>query len=471
MHRIVHLDLKGAPFKVHYLEKVILAAKSWGATGILLEWEDTFPYSAALADIGSVRGSGGDGMYSLDEVRHLLRFIKDHGLEPIQLVQTIGHMEFVLKHPAYHSLRELARSPAVLCPSRPEALQLVKMMLEQTLDAQPAAEYLHIGADEVWHTAVCADCQSRAANNIHNTASLYLEHIRELALFLKQKRPHLTVLMWDDMLRSVKADTLNAYQLGELVQPVVWQYNAMEHFHIDPSLWESYRQVFPQVWAGSAFKGANGSCQILSPVRRYVSNQEAWRMEVKKYSHSISFAGIILTGWSRFDHYATLCELLPVSLPSLASCLKVWTMDDMSIDNTVVSEVLPPEQWPGSELARCVHSFVVLRDRAYTIVHGDLVKTWLNPWQIENGYINPVQVEGLAMTVQQLLLELTSLQTDLTRTLYAVTGSRSAGEWLATFPAPVLKQLTELRDVAAAAAKADASVSPRPKHCHLMSPT
>ncbi|XP_047994882.1 hexosaminidase D isoform X2 [Leguminivora glycinivorella] len=401
MHRIVHLDLKGAPFQVHYLEKVILSVKSWGATGILLEWEDTFPYSAALADIGSVRGSGGDGMYSMEEVRHLLRFIQEHGLEPIQLIQTIGHMEFVLKHPAYHSLRELPRSPAVLCPSRPESLQLVKMMLEQTLDAQPTAEYLHIGADEVWHTGICADCQNRAANNIHSTASLYLEHIRELALFLKQRRPNLTVLMWDDMLRSVKVDTLIAYQLGELVQPVVWQYNALEHFHLDPALWERYRQVFPRLWAGSAFKGANGSCQILSPVRRYVSNQEAWRLEVKKYGHSISFAGVILTGWSRFDHYATLCELLPVALPSLASCLKVWTVDDLSID-TVVSEVLPPEQWPGSELAQCVHSFVVLRDRANSLLHGDLVKTWLNPWQVENGYINPVQVEGLAMTVQQL---------------------------------------------------------------------
>ena len=26
----------------------------------------------------------------------------------------------------------------------------------------------------------------------------------------------------------------------------------------------------------------------------------------------------------RYDHYATLCELLPVAIPSLALCLKVW---------------------------------------------------------------------------------------------------------------------------------------------------
>lgn len=27
---------------------------------------------------------------------------------------------------------------------------------------------------------------------------------------------------------------------------------------------------------------------------------------------------------ARYDHYATVCELLPTAMPSLALCLKVW---------------------------------------------------------------------------------------------------------------------------------------------------
>ncbi|KXJ23238.1 Hexosaminidase D [Exaiptasia diaphana] len=47
-HRLVHLDLKGAPPKMPYLLKLLSNFKEWGATGLLVEYEDMFPYSGNL---------------------------------------------------------------------------------------------------------------------------------------------------------------------------------------------------------------------------------------------------------------------------------------------------------------------------------------------------------------------------------------------------------------------------------------
>lgn len=40
-----------------------------------------------------------------------------------------------------------------------------------------------------------------------------------------------------------------------------------------------------------------------------------------KFSGSIQ--GLIMTGWSRFTHHTVLCEVLPMSIPSLVLCLAV----------------------------------------------------------------------------------------------------------------------------------------------------
>ena len=148
---------------------------------------------------------------------------------------------------------------------------------------------------------------------------IFLDHTATVATIARTVSPGVQVLVWDDMMRTAELDQL--LQLSQLVTPVVWSYSSQLSF--PAGMLDRYQTVWADsLMAGSAWRGATGSDMTVTTVSHHVDNHLAW-MEV--FRNVPSFSGIILTGWARYDHYATLCELLPVSLPSLKCCLTVVT--------------------------------------------------------------------------------------------------------------------------------------------------
>lgn len=151
--RIVHLDLKGAAPKVFYFELFFRLIKNLGATGVLIEWEDTFPYSGPLEIVRSVNA------YTEEEIRTILTWAKDMSLDVIPLVQTFGHLEWILKHTPFSKLREVERYAQVICLSNNEAVELVKTAIDQVMVFhKDQGEFFHIGADEAFQ--VCNNGQA-----------------------------------------------------------------------------------------------------------------------------------------------------------------------------------------------------------------------------------------------------------------------------------------------------------------------
>ena len=74
---------KGAPPKIEFFSTFIPMLKDYGATGILLEYEDTFPFEGELAEARHGHA------YSFDDIKTIKKLAKDNNLYIIPLVQTV----------------------------------------------------------------------------------------------------------------------------------------------------------------------------------------------------------------------------------------------------------------------------------------------------------------------------------------------------------------------------------------------
>jgi len=219
---------------------------------------------------------------------------------------------------------------------------------------------------------------------------------------------------------------------------MVWVYLTKISDRINGDVWQKYSQVFPDVWTASAFKGATGRRQFITDVGYHKQNHESWlRTIYRNKNYFRRFQGMVLTGWQRYDHFAPLCELLPVSLPSLAICLQ--TVKSGSFDANVhqsVSEMLKCEgpielhldsknsqysrcHFPGSEIYERIHQLTTLRNHIdkqrwrYQMYVGDynLKHKHVNGFQLSEFVI--ANKTYMASTVRSLTESLPSLLSEI----------------------------------------------------------
>ncbi|QQP41173.1 Uncharacterized protein FKW44_015458, partial [Caligus rogercresseyi] len=297
--RLVHFDLKGAPPSLPFFLQVLQLSKDLGATGILLEYEDMFPFTGRLSPASA------SNHYTREDLRAILSTCSALGLSVIPLIQTFGHMEFILKLEDFAYLRDVPDMPESICPCHPDTLGLLSEIVDQVAgfhkEYDPGFQYIHIGCDEVYHLGECSECKDRRRNDI-----------------LRVTKYGAMPIIWDDMLRNFMAEEMQP--LAGVVEPMVWVYAEDIYRFVPTYTWDKLAEVFETAWTASAFKGAHGSTLIVPNVKRHLENNLNWldlmRNEEPKFKKGLR--GIVITGWQRYDHFAVLCELLPGAIPSLA---------------------------------------------------------------------------------------------------------------------------------------------------------
>jgi hexosaminidase len=451
----LHLDLKGAPPLLSYLELLLpwLRRSVPALAGLLLEYEDQFPFRGARLRGLANAGGGWTG----DDVRRLRALADSLGMRVVPLVQTLGHMEYVLKHREFAHLREVPDLVECLAAAEEEAVALVRDVLAEVLELHPDCAAVHLGGDEVWHLGKGE--RSSAAGL--STSELYLRHMRAVVAAVRSLRPSsdLEILMWDDMLRSVPVEVLRGHvDLLRCVKPVVWQYTATLNF--PPGMWQRYLEIFPSMYVATAFKGASSSCAKVPPIEHHVANHLAWTRELRE-QRVPSADGLILTGWQRFDHFAVLCELLPVGVPSLVCCAKafrtgLWVDGDLadaaktvgvaSLEDGGPLVMDDAAAFPGADLFLQMKRFDRLAANSDRLLDGDYVKTWCGDWQVETRRVSVLHARQMAAHCQWLLEEGALVERDMERSLRGVYPDFVTEEWLQCFARPLLRRLKKFLD-------------------------
>ncbi|NWQ92833.1 HEXDC Hexosaminidase, partial [Burhinus bistriatus] len=423
--RLVHLDLKGAAPRVSYLEQVFPLVSQLGANGILIEYEDMFPFKGELEILKSPYA------YSEEDIERIQQLAELHKLEVVPLVQTFGHVEFILKHEKYQHLREVERFPNSFNPHIPDTLALLKSILSQVIEKHRHSMWIHIGADEVFHLGEGMDSKNWMSRNKGNTGTMYLKHIKEVLGFIATQYRGLRVLMWDDMLRKISVGALRGERMGTAV--------------VVPE---------PGILAAPVCMAALAGV-MLSAQQETMPGPVGTRVLREHEEHQASSCH-----WHRYDHYSVLCELLPVGVPSLAICLQTLVnggfteetkrkvLDALGFQSMQLEQSTCEGRgaFPGAEIYHMVEQVNghLKESILKALEEESAIKGWFSPYHRKRQFGNPRNMESFGSKVLKLHDDWESFVRDLRGHLERVYFPDTVEEWMEENVNPYLDQLRDL---------------------------
>ncbi|KAH8024788.1 hypothetical protein HPB51_001202 [Rhipicephalus microplus] len=329
-HRLVHLDLKGAPPKASYLISLIPILKSLGATGLLLEYEDTFPFvGEPLHVLASPRA------YTRQELRAVLDTAKAYDLTVVPLINTFDNIEYILQHPQFAKYRDSPNVPGTLCPSNLAGVKLIQDVLDQILNFHHAKElyYVHIGCGDVASLGLCGRCTARRFDparldesrsggrfGLYDKYMLYMSHKRLYRRNNLKTHHGVKTIVWHDTLARIPNELYHHLPIHLHVEVMVATYRTDVEF----SGWLNFASRFgDSLWIATSFKDVGEAVVTYPRLKERAQSHVTWVGAMNEWKDHVRFPGVALMGPQRTRHDSPLRELLPTSLPSLAVCLDV----------------------------------------------------------------------------------------------------------------------------------------------------
>lgn len=206
---IFHFDFNSVELRDSYVKQWLKKASDMGYNSVLWEIEDDVKWETCPE-------CSSPDAFSKEQFKEILDYSRKLGLEPIPLLQTVGHAEYVLQHEKYFRFREDSSRYDCYCTSNSEVKKFLKRWIEEYLELFGKISYFHLGGDEAYAFASCDKCKNMAQSVGEN--KFYIDYIKEISepLLAKGIRPGI----WSDMILKHPNEITT---LGE--EFIVWDWN------------------------------------------------------------------------------------------------------------------------------------------------------------------------------------------------------------------------------------------------------
>lgn len=281
-----HLDLRVQVMKLEALKEFANELAFFGVNTLVMEWEATFQFEKhpLIANKDA---------YTREEIKEFIAHCETIGIDVIPLQQSLGHVEYILRHARYADIRESHKDVSQLCPLEAELNKALFTDLFTELAEVHPSKYIHIGGDEAYLFGDCKNCSKKVEEE--GKATLLADHLKmicEIVVSLGK-----TPVLW--------ADVANKYPEKLTLLPketvfIVWNYGwALDRFG-DPA--KLTKQGF-EVWGAPSLRS--------NPDNFYLTRWEYHFNNTRDFipqCRNSNYAGIIMTSWSTSGVYSTVFE-------------------------------------------------------------------------------------------------------------------------------------------------------------------
>ncbi len=197
---------RNAVMTVSYLKSYLCRLALLGYNTAMLYTEDTYqipgePY------FGYMRGG-----YTAQELREIDDYADRLGIEMIPCIQTLGHLEQILRWSAYNPVKDTQR---VMLADEPETYKLIERMIEQCKNCF-RSQRIHVGMDETHDLGRGVFMDRYGYENGFNIFNRHLAKVVKLC-----KKHDRRAMIWSDMYFRLGSKTNHYYDKKSVIPEAV----------------------------------------------------------------------------------------------------------------------------------------------------------------------------------------------------------------------------------------------------------